>query len=107
MSLKASRSTMVAVAAGWDGVAEELGLAQGEISPGDHQGSAFGLFAQRAKIDKEHDAFIAAMIDAMGTGKKKAEAIADALRETAKDFGATDTDVADSFHHPGGTPRTP
>ena len=105
MTLEADRSALVAAAAGWDGVADEIVTAQMKLWAGDGQGAQFGWFANRAGIDTQHDQFISSMIDAMATGSAKVREIADALRRTAEDFGATDTSVADQFHNPDGTPR--
>ena len=79
--------------------------AQSELWSGNGQGAQFGWFANRDGIDSQHDQFITAMIDAMATGSAKVREIADALRRTAEDFGATDTSVADEFHNEDGTPR--
>lgn len=105
MTLKASREALVATAAGWDGVATELEIARAAIRRGDGKGSEFGWFASRAGIDDAHDAFIDSMIDALTQGAKHTRAVGDALRNTAKDFGATDLSVRDEFHNADGTPR--
>lgn len=105
MTLKASRDALVSCAAGWDGIAKELEAAREAIRRGDGKGSEFGWFASRAGIDKAHDTFIDSMIDALTQGAKHTREIGDALRNTAKDFGATDLSVADEFHNPDGTPR--
>lgn len=105
MTLEASRDALIATAAGWEGVADEILAAQRELWAGNGQGAQFGWFANRAGIDTEHDTFITSMIDALATGSAKVREVADALRSTAQDFGATDTSVADEFHHPDGTPR--
>ena len=105
MTLEADRGALVAAAAGWDGVADEVVAAQMELWSGNGQGAQFGWFANRAGIDSQHDQFITAMIDAMSTGSAKVREIAEALRRTAEDFGATDTSVADEFHNEDGTPR--
>ena len=105
MTLEADRHALVTTAAGWDGVADEVLTAQQMLWTGSGHGSQFGWFASRAGIDTEHDTFISSMIDAMATGSAKLHEIADALRRTAEDFGATDTTLADQFHNPDGTPR--
>jgi hypothetical protein len=105
MTLEADRDALVAAAAGWDGVADEVVAAQMLLWDGYSQGAQFGWFATRAGIDTQHDQFINSMIDAMSTGSAKIRTIAEALRSTAEDFGATDTSVADEFHNPDGTPR--
>jgi len=105
MTLRASRSTMVAVAAGWEGIADELERARGRLVACRGHGKAFGWFAERADIDKDHETFNEAMIAALSSGSARARQIADALRATAKDFGATDLDVADGFHTLTGQPR--
>jgi hypothetical protein len=105
MTLEADLDALVKVSAGWDGVADEVQTAQSELAPGSGMGSEFGWFASRAGIDLQHDQFIADMMDALATGNTKLHSIAEALRSTATDFGATDTRVADEFHNPDGTPR--
>ena len=105
MGLKASRDALIAAAAGWDGIGQEVSDAQMELWTGSGKGSQFGWFATRAGIDAEHDTFISSMIDAMANGTYRMKQVAEAIRETAKDFGATDTSVADSFHNLDGTPR--
>lgn len=105
MTLEADRNALIAAAAGWDGVADEIVNAQRELWEGHGQGAQFGWFANRAGIDTQHDQFISSMIDAMSTGSAKIREIAEALRHTAEDFGATDTTVADEFHNLDGTPR--
>lgn len=102
--MRADLEALVKAAAGWDGVAQEVRTAREELSTGNGRGSEFGWFASRAGIDTEHDQFISSMIDAMATGSTKLGDVAQALRDTAKDFGATDLDVADEFHNPDGTP---
>jgi len=104
MTLEADLDALVKVAAGWDGVAGEMQTAQADLATGNGMGSEFGWFASRAGIDVQHDQFIADMIDALATGSAKLHSIAEALRSTATDFGATDTHVADEFHNSDGTP---
>lgn len=105
MTLEASRDALVSCAAGWDGVAKELEEARSLIRRGDGKGSEFGWFASRAGIDAAHDTFIDSMIDALTQGAKHTREIGTALRETAKDFGATDVTVKDDFHNLDGTPK--
>lgn len=103
--MKAELEALVASAAGWDGVADEVSSAQMMLWRCNGGGSQFGWFAARAGIDGEHDQFATAMIDAMASGTATLRDMARALRQTAKDFGVTDTDVADEFHDLDGTPR--
>lgn len=44
------------------------------------------------------------MLAALNSGQQTMMDIAQALIDTAKDFGATDTSVADTFHNEDGTP---
>lgn len=104
MTLKAQRDSLIAAAAGWQGVASDFANAKAEMALGDDRGSAFGGLATLAKIDSQHNDFVAAMIAALSTGQQTMSDIAQALIDTAKDFGATDTDVADTFHNTDGTP---
>lgn len=105
MAIRADRDTLVAAAAGWDGIGEELSNAVSELLVCLGRGYEFGWFGQRAGIDSQHDQFATAMVDALSDGSYRMKQIAEAIRATAKDFGATDTSVADSFHNPDGTPR--
>lgn len=105
MGIKESREALIATAAGWDGVADEFNRARDEMVKGLGRGSEFGLLATSAGIGTQHDKFIRDVVDALGVGRKTMRSIADALVATAEDFGATDTDVADTFHNPDGTPR--
>lgn len=105
MTLKANRDALIEAAAGWDGIGNELTRAYYDIVGESGAGTAFGFFAQRAGIDTEHDDFIGAMVAALLDGGSRMREMGDLLRETAKDFGATDLDVADTFHNPDGTPR--
>ncbi len=105
MELKEDRDALIAAAAGWDGIAIELGNARNDLLGHEHEGSEFGWFASRAGIPEKHNTFIAAMMAALLDGVHRANDIADALRNTAKDFGATDVSVADTFHNADGTPR--
>ncbi|WP_426247069.1 type VII secretion target [Nocardioides sp. LHG3406-4] len=102
MGLKASRDALIAAAAGLDGVAAELNNARTKVMRGDGRGSEFGSLAE--SIQEPHDTFITSMLDALAQGDKVMREIADALQATAKDYGATDTAVADTFHNPDGTP---
>ncbi|WP_134738336.1 hypothetical protein [Nocardioides sp. 503] len=104
MTLKASLEDLAEAAAGWDGVSAEVSTASKELFNGSGQGFQFGWFAQRAGIDSQHDQFISSMISAMSNGVYQLHCMAEALRHTAKDFGATDASVADEFHNPDGTP---
>lgn len=103
MTIRESRAALVSAAAGVDAVAQELGTARTDVSRGDGRGSEFGLLA--AGIPANHDTFIDQMIAALGEGRTVMNDLAQALRDTASDFGATDTSVADEFHDPDGTPR--
>lgn len=105
MTLEADREAMIRAAAGWVGVGGELGRARGLAARGDARGVAFGALAQAAGIDGQHDRFIGEMLDCLAQGRATMNAVADALRSTARDFGATDTAAADTFHQPDGTPR--
>ncbi len=105
MTLAADRQKMLQAAAGWDRIADELRRAKGNVSPHQTGGDEFGLLAEAAGIPAEHDAFIEQMTAALHQGAQQADDIAQALRDTAKDFGATDLDVADTFHRADGTPR--
>jgi len=105
MTLRADLDELVKAAAGWDGVAGEVRIAKAIASNGESYGSAFGLLACRADIGRQHDTFITSMTDALSQGERRMQTIADLLRKTARDFGATDLDVADTFHHLDGTPR--
>ena len=105
MTLKADLDELVKAAAGWDGVGEELRAARAIALNGDGSGSAFGYLASKAKIADQHDTFLTSMTDALAQGERRVQAIADLLRKTARDFGATDLNVRDTFHHLDGTPR--
>ncbi|MCW2853265.1 MAG: hypothetical protein JWM84_2929 [Nocardioides sp.] len=104
MTLQASLEDLLEAAAGWDGVSDEVSTASMELWTGSGQGHQFGWFAQRAGIDSQHNQFISSMISAMSNGVYQLHCVAEALRHTAKDFGATDTSVADEFHNADGTP---
>lgn len=104
MALEAHLEDMVEAAAGWDGVSAEVSTASLELWAGNSMGHQFGWFAQRAGIDTQHDQFIRDMISAMSNGVYQLHCMAEALRHTAKDFGATDVSVADEFHNADGTP---
>jgi len=105
MTLRADLDELVKAAAGWDGVADELNVARKIALNGEGYASAFGFLARRAKIAEEHDTFLASMTDALAHGERRTQTIADLLRKTARDFGATDLSVADTFHRQDGTPR--
>lgn len=105
MGIKESRDALLSTAAGWDGVADEFNRARLEMRKGLDRGSEFGLLATSAGIGTQHDQFIRDVVDALRVGRQTMRSIADALVDTAKDFGATDSDVADTFHNPDGTPR--
>ena len=102
MGLKENRAALIAAAAGLDGVGAELNRARTKLERGDGRGSEFGALA--LSIQQPHDTFITSMLDALAHGDKVMRGIADALQATAKDYGATDTSVADTFHNPDGTP---
>ena len=105
MGIKEDRDALVQAAAGWEGIATELVGARLDIMRGRGRGSEFGLLATSAGIGDAHDTFIDSVFDALLTGQQSMFDIAAALRATARDFGATDQDVADTFHNPDGTPR--
>jgi hypothetical protein len=105
MGIKEDRDALVQAAAGWEGIATELVGARLDIMRGRGRGSEFGLLATSAGIGDAHDTFIDSVFDALLTGQQTMFDIAAALRATARDFGATDQDVADTFHNPDGTPR--
>lgn len=105
MTLKADRDSLLEAAAGWQGVAAEFKGAKADMMRGDGRGSEFGGLATLANIDTQHNDFVTAMIAALSTGQQTMSDIAQALIDTAKDFGATDTDIADTFHNPDGTPK--
>ena len=105
MGLKENRDALIACAAGWDGVADEVSDAQMLLWTCNGMGSHFGWFANRAGIDTAHDTFVAEMIDAMASGTAVLRDVAEALRGVAQDFGATDVSVADDFHNLDGTPK--
>ena len=103
--MRAELDALVAAAAGWDGVAAELQEARSRLQVGEGNGGQFGWFAHRAGIDSEHDRFVTSMIEALEAGQKSLRDMAEVLRRTAQDLGATDTEVADDFHDLDGTPR--
>ena len=105
MGIKEDRDALVQAAAGWEGIATELVGARLDIMRGRGRGSEFGLLATSANIGEAHDDFIESMFQAMLTAQQTMFDIAAALQATAQDFGATDQDVADTFHNPDGTPR--
>ena len=105
MGLKENRDALIAAAAGWDGVADEVSDAQMKLWTGNGMGTHFGFFATRAGIHTAHDTFITDMIDAMANGTAVLRDVAEALRGVATDFGATDVSVADDFHNLDGTPK--
>lgn len=104
MTLKADRDALIEAAAGWQGVANEFAKAKTDLSLGDGRGSAFGGLATLANINTQHDDFVSDMIAALSNGRQTMSDIAQALIDTARDFGATDTDVSDTFHGSDGTP---
>ncbi|MFC7503910.1 hypothetical protein ACOACQ_16570 [Nocardioides sp. CPCC 206347] len=104
MVMKASLKALVDAAAGWDGIGLELHNAYSDIVGYESNGSKFGWYADRAGIPAQHDTFIAAMADALLAGQKVMNDVGTALRDVAKDFGATDLDVKDQFHKLDGTP---
>lgn len=104
MVMKASLQALTEAAAGWDGIGLELHNAYSDIVGYENSGSKFGWYADRAGIPQQHDTFIAAMADALLAGEKVMNDVADALRDVAKDFGATDLEVKDTFHKLDGTP---
>jgi hypothetical protein len=105
MTLRADYDELVKAAAGWDGVGEELRIARAIALNGEGNGSAFGYLACKAHIGTQHDTFLASMTDALAQGERRMQTIADLLRKAARDFGATDLHVRDTFHHLDGTPR--
>ena len=105
MGIKENRDALIAAAAGWDGVADEVSDAQMKLWTGNGMGTHFGFFATRAGIHTAHDTFITDMIDAMANGTAVLRDVAEALRGVATDFGATDVSVADDFHNLDGTPK--
>jgi hypothetical protein len=105
MGIKEDRDALVQAAAGWEGIATELVGARLNLMRGRGRGSEFGALATAAGIDEAHDTFIDSVFDALLTGQQTMFDIAAALQATAQDFGATDQDVADTFHNPDGTPR--
>jgi hypothetical protein len=105
MGIKEDRDALVQAAAGWEGVATEIVGARLDVMRGRGRGSEFGLLATSAGIGEAHDAFIESVLNALLTGQQTMFEIAAALQATAQDFGATDEDVADTFHNPDGTPR--
>ena len=105
MTLANDREKMLQAAAGWDRIADELRRAQGSVSPHQAGGQEFGFLAEAAGIPAQHDRFIEQMTTALHRGAAQADDIAQALRDTAQDFGATDLEVADTFHRTDGTPR--
>lgn len=105
MTLKANRDALIEAAAGWDGIGNELTRAYMDIIGESGAGMAFGWFAQRADIHTEHDTFIGDMAAALLDGASRMREMGDILRDIAEDFGATDVDVADTFHNPDGTPQ--
>ena len=105
MGIKEDRDALMQAAAGWEGIATEFVGARIDVMRGRGRGSEFGLLATSAGIGEAHDTFIDSVFDAMLTGQQTMFDIAAALRATARDFGATDQDVADTFHNPDGTPR--
>ena len=98
MTLEADLDAMVRAAAGVAGVAGEVGLARTHAAYGEGKGHEFGFYAQRAGIDDQHDRFIGAMVDALGDGRQRLTRIAEIVQDIAREFGATDVDVADEFH---------
>ena len=104
MTLKADRDALIQAAAGWDGIATEIIGARLDLWTGEGRGSEFGGLATLAGINTQHDTFITDMLAALLTGQQTMWDIANALTDTAKDFGATDTNVADTFHNEDGTP---
>jgi hypothetical protein len=105
MGIKEDRDALVQAAAGWEGVATEIVGARLDVMRGRGRGSEFGLLATSAGIGEAHDTFIESVLNALLTGQQTMFEIAAALQATAQDFGATDEDVADTFHNPDGTPR--
>jgi hypothetical protein len=105
MTLKVNRDALIRTAAGWDAVGQEFWTARSDMATGDGRGSQFGFLANSAGIDTQHNTFVTSMMDALEQGHKAMKDIAQALRDTATDFGATDTTVGDTFHNPDGTPR--
>lgn len=105
MGIKEDRDALMQAAAGWEGIATEFVGARLNIMRGRGRGSEFGALASAAGIDTAHDTFIDSVFDALLTGQQTMFDIAAALQATALDFGATDQDVADTFHNPDGTPR--
>jgi hypothetical protein len=104
MTLKADRDALIEAAAGWQGVASEFSSARLSMLTGDGRGSEFGGLATLAGINTQHDTFITDMLAALSSGQQTMSDIAQALIDTATDFGATDTSVADTFHNEDGTP---
>lgn len=104
MTLKADRDALINAAAGWQGIATEFASARTDMLTGDGRGSEFGGLATLAGIDTQHDTFVTEMLAALNSGQQTMLDIAQALIDTAKDFGATDTHVADTFHNEDGTP---
>lgn len=105
MGIKEDRETLLKAAGGWNGVGAEVSRAKGLVTVGEDGGFAFGGLAVLAGIDAAHNEFITDMVAALHKGNQTMTDIAQALIDTAKDFGATDTTVADTFHNPDGTPK--
>jgi hypothetical protein len=102
--LKEDRDALLKAAGGFEGVAAEFTRAHGLMQKGESRGSEFGLLATSAGIGTAHDEFVSDMVTALNSGMQAMKDISQALIDTAKDFGATDTAVADTFHNPDGTP---
>ncbi len=103
-NIKAAVEALVQAGSGWEGVGDECGDAWLKIVGKQSSGHNFGWFAERAHIPAAHDKFITAMTEALLSGVSQMYTMARAIQDTAKEFGATDVDVADTFHNLDGTP---